>query len=160
MIVPATMTIPILDKIPPNPPFTVAMTLSAGIPQIRPTKIEISTMTTKGCCLNLLIATIMMITARTMTAPINKPDIVIPPLHLKIPSYRPSRADNPPHVFFQPCPHRITGAMAQRHAAKPHRPEFRQSSINSLGGRLFKMCPSDDASHGKAEPLMDRFHHI
>ena len=114
MIVPATMTIPILDKIPPNPPFTVAMTLSAGIPQTRPTKMEISTMTTKGCCLNLLIATIMMITARTMTAPINKPDIVIPPLHLKNPSYRPLRADNPPQrlLLAVPAPHHRSNGTA------------------------------------------------
>ena len=79
MMVPATMTMPMLDKIPPNPLLTVAMTLSAGMPQTSPTKMETKIITTKGCCLYLLMATIIMMTARMITAPMNKPDITNPP---------------------------------------------------------------------------------
>lgn len=77
MIVPATMTMPMLESMPPKPFFTVERTFAAGIPQTRPTKIETRTSTRNGCCLNLLMARIMAMTASKITLPINRPDIIV-----------------------------------------------------------------------------------
>ena len=77
MIVPATMTMPMLERMPPNPFLTVFMTSAAGMPHASPTKIDTIIITRNGCCLNLLMAMIIARTAMMMTAPMYSPDIFL-----------------------------------------------------------------------------------
>ena len=68
IIVPHRMTIPMLVMMLPNPDLTVLTTVTGSMPQTRPTRSAITTITMNGCSLSFEIASTIRMTETTIRA--------------------------------------------------------------------------------------------